>query len=442
MMSMRRTGLGGTVLLFLICLGVAAPAAEQQALDQSFRSIDATRQWLEQRGVIYGIAYTNDLLGNLSGGNRTGFIDQGKLEGSIRLDLEKLLGLENWTFYSNGFVTHNTGRMRRDYVGGINTIAAIEAAPSVRLSELWLERSFFNGAASVRFGQLTADSEFFFSELSDMFMQSDWATITALNLPSGGPAYPLSTPGARLKVDPVKEVSLLLAVFNGDPAGPGPGDPDTRNRNGLNFRLSDPPLIIGEAQIRLNHEKNAAGLATTLKIGGWAHLGKFDDQRFASGGMLLANPASNGIPAMHRGDSGLYGVIDQKIYRPPNGGPDSGISIFSRGSISPSDRNPIDFYIDGGIVFAGMVPNRPNDRFGASVIYSRFSNGARAFDQDQINFGVPGYVRDYEMNIELTYVAAMTWYWTLQPDFQYIRHPNGQAGRDAKVVGLRSVWKF
>jgi hypothetical protein len=43
-----------------------------------------------------------------------------------------------------------------------------------------------------------------------------------VNLPSGGAAYPLSTPGVRLKVDPVKNVSLLLAVLNGDPAGPGP----------------------------------------------------------------------------------------------------------------------------------------------------------------------------------------------------------------------------
>ena len=63
-------------------------------------------------------------------------------------------------------------------------------------------------------------------------------------LPSGGAAYPLSTPGVRLKVEPIKNVSLLLAVLNGDPAGPGPGDEQLRNRYGLNFRVTDPPFVI------------------------------------------------------------------------------------------------------------------------------------------------------------------------------------------------------
>ncbi len=63
-----------------------------------------------------------------------------------------------------------------------------------------------------------------------------------MNLPSGGAAYPLSTPGVRLKVDPNKNVSLLLAVLNGDPAGPGPGDEQLRNRYGLNFRVNDPAV--------------------------------------------------------------------------------------------------------------------------------------------------------------------------------------------------------
>ena len=129
------------------------------------------------------------------------------------------------------------------------------------------------------------------------------------------------------------------------------------------------------------------GLATTLKIGGWGHLGQFADKQFTNNGMLLANPASNGMPLMHRGDYGIYGVIDQQLYRLPGGERDSGISIFNRSAISPSDRNLVNVEIDGGIVFAGMIPQRPDDSFGASVIYSRFSNSVRAFDQEQINFG-------------------------------------------------------
>ncbi len=99
-----------------------------------------TRKWLNDRGVTYNLIYTNDVLGNLSGGIRQGTIIQGKLETQLLVDLEKLAGWKNWSFYANTFAIYNDGRIRRDYVGGMNTIAAIEATPAVRLSELWLER--------------------------------------------------------------------------------------------------------------------------------------------------------------------------------------------------------------------------------------------------------------------------------------------------------------
>src|SRR6476659_3020678 len=267
-----------------------------------------TRKWLYERGVSYNFIYTNDVLSNLSGGIKRGTIDQGKLEAQLYIDLEKLAGLKSWTFYANAFGIYNDGRIRRDYVGGMNTIAAIEATPTVRLSELWLER--WVGPVSIRFGQLDADAEFFYSDLSQIFLQSDWATITAVNLPSRGPAYPLSALGARIKYEFPKAASFLFAIFNGDPAGPCTGDPDTCNRYGLNFRMSDPAFMISELQFRSNRGKHDTDLATTLKIGGWYHLGQFADKRYDNIGVPLASPASNGLPLMLRGDYGIYGVID------------------------------------------------------------------------------------------------------------------------------------
>jgi len=403
-----------------------------------------TRKWLYERGVSYNFIYTNDVLSNLSGGIKRGTIDQGKLEAQLYIDLEKLAGLKSWTFYANAFGIYNDGRIRRDYVGGMNTIAAIEATPTVRLSELWLERWF--GPVSLRFGQLAADAEFFYSDASQIFLQSDWPTIGAVNLPGGGPAYPLSAVGARIKYELPKDASLLFGIFNGDPAPPcGNADPDTCNRYGLNFRLSDPAFMIGEFQWRRNRGKDDTGLATTLKIGGWSHLGQFADKQFTNNGMLLANPASNGMPLMHRGNYGIYGVIDQQLYRLPGGSGDTGISIFNRSAISPSDRNQVNVEIDGGIVFAGMIPKRPDDSFGASVIYSRFSNSIRAFDQEQINFGTLSTPpRDYEINLELTYVAEIIKGWVVQPFYTYIWHPSGTGIRypDAHVAGVRTIIRY
>ena len=400
------------------------------------------RKRLGDRGVVYGLEYTNDLLSNVHGGLRTGTIDQGKLHGVLTIDFDKLMGLKGLSFFTNVFQIHNTGRIGRAYVGGVNTIAAIEAVPTTRLSEIWFEQKFAGGRAGLKVGQLTADSEFFFSELSPMYLQSDWPTIAALNLPSGGAASPLSTPGLRLKVEPTHDVSLLLAVLNGDPAGPGVGDEQIRNRHGLNFRVRDPAFVIGEAQFRRNHGAADLGLATTLKLGGWGHFGQFDDNRFASDGSLLANPVSSGVAIQHRGNSGLYAIVDQQLYRPRGGDSQSGISVFGRASLSPSDRSQISAYIDGGIVFAGMIPQRPHDRFGASVIYAKFSDSIRAFDRDTVAFGTPTPIRDYETNLELSYAAQIVPGWIVQPTLQFVWHPSGDASRNATVAGARSIWLY
>jgi porin len=401
------------------------------------------RRWLASHGIEYSLIYTNDVLSNLRGGLQRGTIDQGKLETTISVDAEKLLGIKGLSFYANSFQIHNSGRIRRDYVGGINTVAAIEAVQTTRLSEAWMEQKFWDGTASIRLGQLVADVEFIYSDVGALFLENDWPTITAANLPSGGPAYPLSTPGVRLKFEPHKHASFLLAVFNGNPAGTGwPGEEQVRNLYGVNFRLQDPAFIIGEAQFRTNQGKTDTGLASTLKFGAWRHLGEFEDYRYANDGTLLADPAGSGVPARRRGNSGVYAVVEQQFYRPKGGDALSGISMFSRISASPSDRNLVDFFADGGLVFAGLIPSRPNDRFGASFMYSRFSNAVRAYDLDnQILTGAEDPIREYEAGIEITYAAQIVTGWTVQPVFTYVWRPSGILP-NAVVTGARSIWRF
>ncbi|MGA7427305.1 MAG: carbohydrate porin [Rhodoplanes sp.] len=454
-MQLRRC-LGILILVFLIgAFGKCATAEEILPNGITPPSIatslpyngDPTglRALMASYGATFNFIYVNDVLGNVNGGLRRGFIDQGLLVYNMTVDFEKLIGWQGLSFFTNGFLIHNTGRIRRDYVGGINTIAAIEAVPTGRLSELWLEQSFWNGGASLRAGQLAADVEFFYADSALMFLQTDWPTIIAAALPSGGPAYPLSTPGVRVKVEPNKNVSVLAAVFNGDPAGPGtPGDEQLRNKYGVNFRLKDSPFVIAEAQFRTNQGKTDTGLASTLKLGAWAHFGKFDDNRFADDGTLLADPEGSGEPLKRRGNNGVYGVFEQQLYRPHGGDARSGITLFGLASGSPQDRSLINFWFQTGLVFAGMIPNRPDDKFGAIFEYSRYSNSVRAFEQDQIAFtGIPEVIQDYEANLELNYLFQIVPGWTLQPVLTYVWHPDGGASAvDALVIGARSIWHY
>jgi porin len=402
------------------------------------------RSWLARHGITYGLVYTGEALRNVSGGVRRGGLYQGKLEAFTAVDFGKFAGWEGLSFFGNAFQIHRTSGMRGEHFNSLITISNIEAVPSTRLSELWFEQKLFDDRFGFRFGQLAADAEFFISDYSRMFLSSDWPTITGANLPSGGPAYPLATPGVRWRFDPDKNWSALVALFNGDP-----GEQGTVNTTGTNFRINDPPLLMGEVQYRHNQGKDDSKLAGIYRLGGWHHFGYFHDHRFGTDGVALAAPQSNGIARRIRGNSGIYGVIDQQIYRPVDGGPDSGVGIFSRISASPSASSHINFFFDGGIVFSGMIPGRPDDRLGLSFIHANIANNVRAFDRDVIaHSGIGQPVRSFELTIELSYQAQIKPGWTVQPTFQYVTHPGGhtadpdrpeRAIRNGAIFGVRTT---
>jgi porin len=102
-------------------------------------------------------------------------------------------------------------------------------------------------------------------------------------------------------------------------------------------------------------------------------------------------------------------------------------------------------YLDGGLVVNGMLPGRPDDKFGIAFIHTRLSDRLRQLDREAIAQGVlTTPPRDHETNVELTYVAQVLPGWTVQPTITWVAHPSGTGVRlpDARVIGLRSVMRF
>lgn len=247
-------------------------------------------------------------------------------------------------------------------------------------------------------------------------------------------------------------MTLLLGAYNDDPVGPNcDGDPQVCNDHGLEFRLKDDPLLIAELQLKY-HLGAASALPGVFKIGAFKDYGKFDSQRFDDAGLSLASPLSSGTPMKIGGNHGLYGIIEQQILQPDVAHEDRGIFAFARIAGLPSDRNLIDFYLEGGLNFAGLVPGRPSDVFGFAVSYSRISEDASALDRDYLLGGVSTPIRDYEVLAELTYIAQVVPGWTIQPDLQYIWHTGGHVQNDnaaagtpidnTLVLGLRSTVNY
>ena len=100
-------------------------------------------------------------------------------------------------------------------------------------------------------------------------------------------------------------------------------------------------------------------------------------------GLSLAHPFSSGIARQLRGTSGIYGIIDQQIYRPEGGDPESGISVFSRISATPSDRNLMNFFWMAELCSPACCPAGPTIS-SAHPSSTRISDRARALDRDMI----------------------------------------------------------
>jgi len=422
-------------------------AAPEKAVTKNPREILA--DW----GIQFNATYISEVFGNATGGIRRGTIYTGRLDLGTDVDLEKLAGWSGAKFHADMFQIHGQG-LSRDYIGNLMLVSGVEALPATRLYELWIEQSLFNGALLVRVGQQASDIEFIDSKYDDIFTNSalGWPGITGINLLSGGPSPPLAVPGVRIKAQLADNITAYAAIFDGDAAPPDRlVDPQIANPHGILFRVNDPAWMIG--QLKYGFELGESKLPGTLTGGMWKHLGDFNDMRYASNNRPLADPASSGDPLKRHGNQGIFSVYEQMLSRAAPGS-DKGVGFFVRTSISPSDRNLISFYIDGGFQFTGFSQTRPNDRFGIAMTYARISDAARAADRDmQAMTATPYPVRDFEAVFEMTYAAEIQSGWTVQPVFQYVMHPGGgvvnpgdpaqpRRIRDAAVFGLRSTFNY
>ena len=353
-------------------------------------------------------------------------------------DMKKLGLRKGLCFHMNAFQIHGRS-ITADDIGALMAVSNLEATPATRLFEMWFEQHMFDGRLAVKVGQLAADQEFILSESYSYFLNATWGwpSIAAADLPGGGPAYPLATPGVRVAIKPNDQLKLMIGVYNGDPADPNCPNPNPQecNSDGLDFSLDSPPLLMIEGRYKYNQ---SGQLPVVVKVGGWNHFGSFQDQRFDSGGLPIAVTGNPGRPI--DGDWAVYGIVDQLIWRLPGSKDPKGVGVFGRVMGAPSEQNLIDFYAEGGVTFTGMIPHRADDALGIGFAYSGISNSVHGFDVDS---GEP-VARNFEPLLEICYTFQIKPGWTLQPDFQYIWQPGGNVpdADNATVLGARTSISF
>lgn len=413
------------------------------------------RSALWNYGVTIGIQDINEVWGNVSGGIKRGVSYDGVTLASIGLDTQRAFGWSGGTFNISAWNIRGRS-ISSDNLLNLQTVSGILATPTTRIWEVWYQQSFLDGQFDIKLGQQSLDQEFMVSVNSGLFINTmmGWPMVPSADLYAGGPAYPLSSLGVRLRAQLPAGFTVLGGVFDDNPPG-GPFDADSQllgsTRWGGNFNLRTGALIIGEIQYALNQPSNgqmdygagSSGLPGTYKLGFWADTAPFPSSRFDNTGAPLA--ITGGTPLSLRNNFSIYGVADQMVWRAGGDDPRS-VSVFARLMGAPGDRNLINFSVNAGVTMKAPLPGRDDDSVGIGFGIAKVSATAAGFDLDS---GVPA--RGTETFIEVTYQAQVTGWWQLQPDFQYVFNPGGgilnpndstqRVGNEA-IFGLRSIVTF
>ena len=329
-----------------------------------------------------------------------------------------------------------------DLVGNFLTISNNAGFNTLRNYELWFQQNLLDDKISIRLAQLAGDTEFVISDYGALFLNGTfgWPAFMYMNLPAGGPGFPVGTLGMRLAIQPVKWFRFQTAVFQGNVY------PQSLNLHGFRWRLDSQNgfFFLDEAQFQWNHRAEERGLPGQLKTGAWFHSAKF------------AEANQDGFV---RGNYGFYFILDQILYRKPpkvaeepapvdkdgksalsdthekatEKKSDQGLGWFGRIAFEPQDRNFIGFYFDTGLTYKGLIPTRNGDTLGVAFAYAQLSSGAQQAAIDAGSFGVGA-----EMALEVTYQAQITKWLSIQPDLQVIINPDGnQDLNNALVIGGR-----
>jgi porin len=385
--------------------------------------------------VTPSLVYDGDVANVLRGGARTGTVYSGLLH--LRLQA-KAPDTSAWAGTST-FVDVRTihGGKPSDRVGDAQGVNNIAGPSGTDIEELWVQHNFAGSGASVLAGIYDLNTEFYRLHAAGLFLNSSFG-IGPEFAQSGveGPSiFPRTAVGTRIAVKPAPGVVLRAALLDGVPVV---GPDGSRGA----FRSGDGALAVVEAAFlsrptdaaddqrdprdRIGRFSALSPYQDKLAFGTWHYTGTYPD----------IGPAG-ALVALQHGSTGAYAVWELRLVgRDADTGPTLA-AFMQLGAASPG-TNRFQSYVGTGLVATGWIPGRSGDQVGVAVASAR--NGS-PYLQSQWAQGLPSTAA--ETTIELSYLTQVTKWLTLQPDIQYVMHPNSNATlRNAWVAQLRFELSF
>jgi porin len=393
----------------LLLPAAGAQAAGWAAGDHLLGDWGGRRAALQEQGISFWGYYNAIVASNVSGGIEQGTAYAGGLYAGVQLDLDKLAGLDGWTFTLSGIDRH--GASIDEDVGGIYSVMQLVGGQTYFLYGAYLEKTWADGEHAFKFGRITATDDFAGSPFYGYYLSNSInGQIRAVLLDGVMTSYPFAVWGARYKFQPSDDFSAKVGVYQ---LTDFMWDPD---KHGTDFAFRD-----------------SDGVSVMLQLDwGWDWAGK--PGHFAVG----LNNVYYDMPNFDADDTTdsfirYYAQMDQQVTREASGS-QQGLYLFATLAYT-NQQEPalVPFHTSFGAQYQGLFDGRPNDRLIFGTTYGNLSNDY-AREQVALGNGDP----DYEWIFELGYRVQLTKFAYFQPDVQYVRQPGGTGDiPDATVLGMQ-----
>lgn len=270
-----------------------------------------------------------------------------------------------------------------------------------RVQEYWYQQKLFNNKIRLKVGRQCSSNEFGMIYSGTDFMNLKLAVIPTV--PYAGFPYPGF--GFMTEVNPTSWLSVKDGIYSKD---------------------GNPLNIIG-VEIKTMIKK----MPGRYMLGSW--------QMSNSNGMRTMESTGPSGPSFNdfNRNFGAYFSFEQMVYKEKKENPQDkqGIMVFGQLGISPSEKNDASKYGALGLHYRGSIPKRDDDILGLAVGYTNFASRL-----SNIPTTMGGRIGD-ETFIETFYRFHINKWFYLQPDVQFIMHPNGMFDNSI-AIGLRSVITF
>ncbi|MDX1628097.1 MAG: carbohydrate porin [Fulvivirga sp.] len=390
------------------------------------------RDTLTKRGLTPGFVYSAMPVVNLNGGIKTGIRYIDNVDITFNANFEQLIGWRGSTAFL--YILGNNGDFATELTGDVQTISNIEAYPTWKVYEAWIQQNFLNNSISILAGLYDVNSEFDVVKPGLLFLHSSYGLGAELAQSgrNGPSVFPVTSLALRLAFNIKKRVRLMAAVLDGVPGNPA--DP-----KGTHIKLSEEEGALIMAQLNINigsrlivkkgGNVRRAGTIRRLNIGrnfktpdlsqliigGWRYTARFQ----------TLNPEDD---LMQKGNQGLY--LAYQRYLLLDAAREKHITAFIRYGLAADQFNRFGSALSGGVVTQLPILAQ-GDMAGIAASAAFNSEGY----ENKAAFENQGYTRA-ETNIEFTYQHSLKPYIIIQPSLQYIFNPGTDPARDDALAFL------